>query len=160
EEVGRTGEQKFAVDLCVRGLGLWMSRGSADIGVVALPFSQTDMNQVAFAEAEVVAAMPPDHPLAGRKVVGLEDLAEARFIALRPSTLLRAQIDIAAAAAGVRINPAIEATSGVAACEFVARGLGVTLADPLVAGSFGESRIVTRRISVGLQLTYGFLLQD
>jgi len=159
EELSRKSELKFAVDLCVRGLGLWTSRGSVDLGVVALPFSQTDMNQVAFAEAEVVVAMSPTHPLANRKVVGMEDLAEERFIALRPSTLLRAQIDIAAAAAGVRINPVIEASSGVAACEFVARGLGISLSDPLVAASFGPSRIVMKRMSVGLKLTYGFLTQ-
>lgn len=160
EELSREGELRFAVDLCVRGLGLWTSRGSADLGVVALPFSQTDMNQVPFAEVELVVAMPPAHALASRKAIGMSDLAGERFIALRPSTLLRAQIDIAAARDGVHINPAVEASSGVAACELVARGLGITISDPLVARSFGSSRIVLKRMSTALQLTYGFLVQN
>src|SRR5215472_15227632 len=33
EDLSRQGDLSFAVDLCVRGLGLWTSRGSADIGV-------------------------------------------------------------------------------------------------------------------------------
>ncbi|MGH8702000.1 MAG: LysR substrate-binding domain-containing protein [Burkholderiales bacterium] len=157
QEVSRKSDARFAVDLCVRGLGLWMSRGNADLGVVALPFSQTDMTPVPFAEAEVVVAMPPQHPLAGHRTVGFADLVAERFIALRPSTLLRSHIDVAAARAGVSINPVIEASSGVAACEFVARGLGITIADPIVAGSFGASRILVKRMSAPLYLTYGFL---
>jgi len=160
EDLSRQGDLSFAVDLCVRGLGLWTSRGSADIGVVGLPFSQTDMNPVPFAEVELVVAMPPTHPLASRKVIAMADLAAERFIALRPSTLLRAQIDIAAAKDGVHINPVIEASSGVAACELVARGLGITIADPLVASSFGGSRIVLKRMPAALSLTYGFLVQS
>jgi len=157
ERLSRNGNAKFAVDLCVRGLGLWMSRGVADLGVVALPFSQTDMNQVPFADAEVVLALPPQHPLTRRKSIGIADVASERFIALRPSTLLRAQIDIAAARAGVAINPVIEASSGAAACEFVARGLGVSISDPIVAGSFGPSRVAVKRMTDALHLTYGFL---
>jgi DNA-binding transcriptional LysR family regulator len=157
EQLSRRSDARFAVDLCVRGLGLWMSRSNADLGVVALPFSQTDMSAVPFAEAEVVAALPARHALAHRRTIGFPDLAGERFIALRPSTLLRAQIDIAAASAGVSINPVIETSSGVAACELVARGLGVTLADPIVAASFGVSRIAIKRMSAPLHLTYGFL---
>jgi len=160
EQVSRRSDVRFAVELCVRGLGLWMSRGTADLGVVALPFSPTDMSAVPFAEAEVVVALPARHPLAGRPTIGFGELAGERFIALRPSTLLRAQIDIAAASAGVSINPVIEASSGVAACEFAARGLGLTLADPIVAASFDPSRIVIKRMAAALRLTYGFLTPD
>jgi len=160
EGLGRESELKFAVDLCVRGLGLWMSYGSAELGVVALPFSRTDMNQVAFAEAEMVVAIPPTHPLASRDVIGMADLVGERFIALLPGTLLRAQIDIAAARDGVHISPVIETSSGVAACELVSRGYGITISDPLVAASFGASRVVMKRMSTALQLTYGFLVQD
>jgi DNA-binding transcriptional LysR family regulator len=149
---------KYAVDICVRGLGLWMSRSNADLAVVALPFSQTDMDRLIFAEAEVVLVLPPGHALAARKIVDIPDLRDERFVALRPSTLLRAQIDIAAAQAGVSINPVLEAASGAAACEFVARGLGVTLADPIVAASFRSAGVSVKRMSTNLRLTYGYLI--
>ncbi|HMA75165.1 MAG TPA: LysR substrate-binding domain-containing protein [Xanthobacteraceae bacterium] len=149
---------KYAVDICVRGLGLWMSRSNADLAVVALPFSQTDMDRLIFAEAEVVLVLPPGHALAAREIVDFPDLRHERFVALRPSTLLRAQIDIAAAQAGVSINPVLEAASGAAACELVARGLGVTLADPIVAASFRSAGVSVKRMSTNLRLTYGYLI--
>ena len=149
---------KYAVDICVRGLGLWMSRSNADLAVVALPFAQTDMDRLIFAEAEVVVVLPPGHALAACEIIGIPDLRDERFVALRPSTLLRAQIDIAAAQAGVSINPVLEAASGVAACEFVARGLGVTIADPIVAASFRSTGVSVKRMSTNLRLTYGYLI--
>lgn len=152
------GESKYAIDICVRGLGLWTSRSNADLAVVALPFSQTDMDRLIFAEAEVVVVLPPGHSLATRETVDITDLHSERFVALRPSTLLRTQIDIAAAQAGVSINPVIETASGVAACELVARGLGVTIADPIVAASFRPAGVSIKRMSAKLRLTYGYLI--
>jgi DNA-binding transcriptional LysR family regulator len=151
-------ELKCAVDICVRGLGLWTSRTNADLAVVALPFSQTDMDRLIFAEAEVVLVLPAGHALATRDTVDIADLHDERFVALRPSTLLRAQFDIAAAQAGISINPVIEAASGVAACQFAARGLGVTIADPIVAASFRSAGVSIKRMSTKLNLTYGYLI--
>jgi DNA-binding transcriptional LysR family regulator len=152
------GNLKCALEISMRGLGLWISRSNADLAIVALPFTQTDMQQVPFAQADVVAVLPPGHPLTKRKIVDMRDLAKERFIALRPSTLLRAQIDIAASRAGVMLNTPIEVTSGVSSCEFVARGLGVTIADPVVASSFVARGVALRPLSAGLRLTYGFLV--
>ena len=158
QEMSRKSSLKCAIDICVRGRGLWASRSNVDLGIVALPFSQTDMVRIGFAQAELVLAVPVGHRLAKSKVVDMKELAGERFIALRPSTLLRAQIDIAAARAGISINPVIEAASGVTACQCVARGLGITIADPIVASSFASVGVAVRRMSAGLRLTYGYLV--
>ena len=158
QRLSREREVKCAVDICIRGLGLWMSPSNVDLGIVALPFSQTDMERVAFADADVVAVLPAGHPLGGQNKIAMVDLRDEPFIALRGSTLLRAQIDIAAARAGFALNPRIETTSGVTACEFVARGLGITIADPIVASSFLSAGVQIRPLSKPLQLSYGFLL--
>jgi DNA-binding transcriptional LysR family regulator len=160
EEVARESDFKCAVDICIRGLGLWMSRTNVDLAVVALPFTQTDLHQIIFAEADLVVALPKGHRLASRRSIDMQALAAERFIALRPSTLLRAQIDLAAARAGVALNPRIEATSGATACELTARGLGVTIADPVVANSFRPNGVEVRPLAAGLRLTYGFLVPD
>lgn len=149
---------KVALEISMRGLGLWMSRSNVDLAVVALPFAQTDMQPIPFAQADVVAVLPPGHPLARRKTIDMRDLASERFIALRPSTLLRAQIDVAASRAGVTLNMPIEVTSGVSSCEFVARGLGLTAADPVVASSFTPRGVILRPLAADLHLTYGFLV--
>src|SRR5262245_37805633 len=160
EDVARESDFKCAVDITIRGLGLWMSRSNVDLAVVALPFTQTDLRQIILAEADLVAVLPKGHRLAARRTVDMRDIAAERFIALRPSTLLRAQIDMAATRAGVALSPRIEATSGATACELTARGLGVTIADPVVANSFKGKGVAVRPLSAGLRLTYGFLVPD
>jgi len=158
EDMAREAGFDCAVDICIRARGLWMARDNVDLAVVALPFTQTDLHQIVFAEADLVAVLPKGHPLAGRRAIKMHDLAAERFIALRPTTLLRAQIDMAAVRDGRALNPRIETTSGATACELAARGLGVTVADPVLAASFRDKGVEVRPLAAGLRLTYGFLV--
>src|SRR6266851_7150802 len=86
EDVARDSDFKCAVDICIRGLGLWMSRSNVDLAVVALPFTQTDLHQIIFAEADLVAVLPKGHRLAARRAIDMKHLAAEPFIALRPTT--------------------------------------------------------------------------
>ncbi|RUW36311.1 LysR substrate-binding domain-containing protein [Mesorhizobium sp. M1E.F.Ca.ET.041.01.1.1] len=153
-------DAKFAIDMCVREVGLWMSRSNVDLALVALPFTHSDMERVAFAEAELVASLPTGHPLAEREIVHLTDLAAEPFIALRHTTLLRSQIDLALMRSGGVFRPFIETGSGATACSLVARGLGVSVSDPIVANSFEREGVVVRRLSTQLKLTYGLLVDS
>jgi hypothetical protein len=119
---------------------------------------RSTLHQIVFAEADLVAVLPKGHPLAACRTIRMQHFATERFIALRPTTLLRAQIDMAAARVGLALNPRIETTSGATACELAARGLGVTVADPVLAASFREKGIEVRPLVAGLRLTYGFLV--
>lgn len=154
----RASGTQFAIDLCVREMGLWVSRSNVDLAVVALPFTQTDLEQFSFAQAELVATLPANHPLARQEVIELTALASEPFIALRPATLLRSQIDLAAVRSGRPFRPIMETASGVTACELVARGLGVSISDPILARSFRQKGVVVRKLSTPLHVTYGFLL--
>src|SRR5215471_1599826 len=156
--MARDANFNCAVDICIRALGLWTARDNVDLAVVALPFTQTDLHQVVFAEADLVAVLPKDHRLTARRAIKMQDFADERFIALRPTTLLRAQIDMAVARAGLALNPRIETTSGATACELAARGLGVTVADPVLAASFRGKGVEVRPLVAGPRLTYGFLV--
>jgi DNA-binding transcriptional LysR family regulator len=158
EEMARDANFTCAVDICIRALGLWMARDNVDLAVVGLPFTQTDLHQVVFAEVDLVAVLPKGHRLTSRRAIKMQDFADERFIALRPTTLLRAQIDMAVARAGLALNPHIETTSGATACELAARGLGVTVADPVLAASFRGKGVEVRPLAAGPRLTYGFLI--
>lgn len=158
QQMHRRFNTKFAIDLCVREVGLWTSRNSIDIAVVALPFTQTDMEQVPFATAELVATLPPGHPLIARETIDIADLAREPFIALRSTTLLRSQIDSAAVASGVPFKPVIEVSSGATACELVASGIGVSISDPIVANAYSARGVVSRKLTAPLNLTYGLLI--
>jgi len=153
-------DRGLGIDLCVRRIGLWQNQSDADFAVVALPFPQTDFHAVPFAEAEVVLVSPPGHPLGRKPVVSFADIDGNAFIALRPTTLLRAQIDSLAAADGVNLRPHLETDSGAVACGLAARGLGLTVSDPLVARSFRTTGIGISRLKASVWLRYGFLLRQ
>jgi DNA-binding transcriptional LysR family regulator len=151
--------RSLGVDLCIRRIGVWQNRTDADFALVALPFPQTDFVALPFAEAEVVLVSPPGHALGRKPIVTFQDLAEHDFIALRSTTLLRAQIDTLMAAAGINLRPQLETDSGAVACDLVARGLGVAIADPLVARSFRDKGIGISRLETKIVIHYGFLLR-
>src|SRR5262249_25532374 len=135
-DMARDANFTCAVDICIRAVGLWTARDNVDLAVVALPFTQTDLHQMVFAEADLVAVLPKGDRLAARRAIVMKDFSEQRFMALRRTALLRAQIDMALARAGLALKRHIETTSGAPACDLAARGLGVTVADPALAASF------------------------
>ncbi len=93
------------------------------------------------------------------RVVDIVDLAGEPFVALRPNTLLRSQIDLALMRQGGAFRPVMETGSGVTACSMVARGVGVSISDPIVARSFVGHGVVMRPLSSPMKLTYGFLVE-
>jgi DNA-binding transcriptional LysR family regulator len=75
----------------------------------------------------LVAAVPPDDPLAARDTVTLRALQERPLISLPRGTGLRTCIDEACAAAGLRPRIALEASAPGALALLAVRGLGVAI---------------------------------
>src|SRR5215831_2871220 len=71
KDMARDANFDCAVDICIRALGLWTTRDNVDLAVVALPFTQTDLRQIVFAEARLVAVLPKSHRLTTRRNVRL-----------------------------------------------------------------------------------------
>lgn len=87
-----------------------------------------------FARETLVAALPPDHPLADRQEISLRDLAEDRFIMLPrlPATSFYDQVTALCQRAG--FDPAVikEAPQLPTLLTMVASGIGVALAPECV----------------------------
>jgi DNA-binding transcriptional LysR family regulator len=75
----------------------------------------------------LVAAVAPDHPLAGREMVDLRRLAAETFVDYPAGTAARAQSDQAFAAAGLVRDVAFEVTTADYITRLVAPGLAVAL---------------------------------
>jgi DNA-binding transcriptional LysR family regulator len=86
----------------------------------------------------IVAAASRQHELATRTTgpVALADLTGLPLISLPRGTGLRARVEEAAAAAGVRLHMAFEASTPEAIADLAARGLGVAF----LPGPFAEYR--------------------
>ncbi|MWA05600.1 LysR family transcriptional regulator [Actinomadura sp. LD22] len=78
-------------------------------------------------EQELFASMARDHPLAGRSSITLRALAEQDLVSLPKGTGLRAVLDEACAAAGLRPRIAFEAGEPPVLAQLAAHGLGVAV---------------------------------
>lgn len=138
-------------------LGHWVAGQQFDLGIAALPIDVPAVRGVPFAAVSVMAVLPRGHALARKRRLAAADIAREAFIALKPYTLLRHSIDSLFARLGHTLSVRAETSSGLSACQMVSRGLGITLADPLVALCMPAGLVAIRPWQPGLALTYGFL---
>lgn len=90
----------------------------------------------------LVCILPPNHPLAKRREIRCKDLADQPFAALRRGTAISQRIDKAFEDEKVNIRIALEAPMASTLCAFVARGLGVSIVNPLYVGAFAAALVV------------------
>jgi DNA-binding transcriptional LysR family regulator len=89
-----------------------------------------------------VCILPHGHRLASKAEISCSDLRGERFASFRHGTPLRRHIDQAFEDAKVsRIN-ALEAPMATPICAFVARGLGVSVVNPLFVGAFAPTLVI------------------
>jgi LysR family hydrogen peroxide-inducible transcriptional activator len=85
-----------------------LASGQLDLAVVTFPLSGDEVLAAQLFDEDLMAVLPPDHPLGGGDSIGLEDLAELELLLPAPGTALRAEIDGAAVPARVELTPAME----------------------------------------------------
>jgi LysR family transcriptional activator of glutamate synthase operon len=76
---------------------------------------------------ELVAALPPDHPLGARPAIELRELSGEQFVSYRTGARLRELLMSAAAAAGFAPQITLESNDSRRILRLVARGMGVAL---------------------------------
>ncbi|WP_417221032.1 LysR family transcriptional regulator [Achromobacter spanius] len=137
-------------------VGLWMSGQQFDLGLAALPIDFPGIRSRPFADVRLVIAMPQGHRLAANAVLTPEDIKDEPFIALRPFTLLRQRTDDLMEKYRLPLRLVMETSSGQSACQLAALGVGIALADPILAANVPG--IVLRDFEPRLSIPYGFLL--
>lgn len=137
-------------------VGSWVSGQRFDLGLAALPIEFPGIRSKTFAKVRLVVVLPVGHPLSSKRTLAAEDISGQPFIALRPLTLLRKYIDDLVTQKKVDIEFCAETSSGLSACQLAREGLGITLADPVLASSV--EGVVLREFRPSLYMPYGFLL--
>ncbi len=94
-----------------------------------------------------VCVLPQEHPLAKKPMIELADLAGQPLISLGRNSPLRMRLDRALDAGGVVCQRPIETSFAHSACQMVASGLGLTVADPFTVAHIRDSRVVIRPLS-------------
>lgn len=99
--------------------------GEVDFGLGTALDPDPELAEVPLLEDRLTALVGDRHALAGKRSVSWRELAEHPLIALGAGSPLRALVDRALADAGVRVEPAYEASFSSTVISMVAAGLGV-----------------------------------
>ena len=105
-----------------------LREGSVDAALIALPAEASGITEIPIYDEDFVLALPPGHPLAGKRRVPPTALAELPLLLLDEGHCLRDQALDVCRKAGVRAELAnTRAASLATAVQCVTGGLGVTL---------------------------------
>ncbi len=105
-----------------------LREGSVDAALIALPAASNGITEIPIYDEDFVLAVPPGHPLAGKRRVPPTALAELPLLLLDEGHCLRDQALDVCRNAGVHAELAnTRAASLATAVQCVAGGLGVTL---------------------------------
>ncbi|WP_081623615.1 LysR family transcriptional regulator [Hoeflea sp. 108] len=129
--------------------------GQADIGFVALPPGRTDLKFLPLPVTEVVCVMPLEHPLAAKEFVGPSDLHGQDYVALGPGSLMRLELHALLRAADSHPRLRVESLFSGTVAQYVNRGLGIAVIDPLAAVQVDTTRAAVRRFvpRIGYELS-------
>lgn len=119
--------QTFLVELLSAKLIASLMSAEIDLGLLALPVAEDTLEYDIVLEDPFLLAMAPEHPLARKSAVSMDDLAGEAVLLLDDGHCLRSQALEICQAAGARSDRGTGGTSLATICQMVAAGLGVTL---------------------------------
>lgn len=127
-----------------------VTSGRVDFGLMADELDVSGLESSLFMSLPGVMVMPPGHPLARLPVLPPEVLAAYPFIALNPEDASRGRLEAALQPLGVALNPVIETPFANSVCELALRGVGIGLANPIVALDYAARGLVLRKLSLDI----------
>lgn len=101
--------------------------GVLDLAIVHLPARRPDLDAVLLVRDPLVMVVPPEHPLGDRRSVLLAELAEERFVAMRPGHGLRHLLQRMCRQAGFEPRVVFETAQLGSLVGLVLAGMGVTV---------------------------------
>jgi len=104
-----------------------IEQGSLDAAFLALPLRDESLHSEPLFSEPFLVAVPPDHPLAERDTVRLEDLGQENLMLLDEGHCLREQALEVCELAGARETTEFRATSLETLRQMVIAGMGATL---------------------------------
>lgn len=110
--------------------------GTTDLALVgAVGEAPADFQSLLLVNERLVAAVPPDHPLAAERHTTLASLSAYPIVCMPAGTGVRAVFDQACTAHRVKPDIALEASAPAAVVDLAARGLGVAVLSESMAAT-------------------------
>ncbi len=115
------------VDATTTSLLPRVDRGDLDLAIVNLPVESPDSQAEPLFEEDRILLAPLDHPLAAHDRVGLADLAQHDLLLEPVGTSFRDEVDVQAAAGGVRLRARAEIDGMRLLVSLVIAGFGAAV---------------------------------
>jgi LysR family hydrogen peroxide-inducible transcriptional activator len=110
------------------------NNGQTDISLLSLPLREDSLHYETFLEEEIVLAVPPQHPLAGRqKPIHIDELQQESFIALKKGQGFRKLTLDLCQQAGFNPNIVFESSNMETVQSLVAAGMGIAFVPFLIS---------------------------
>lgn len=110
-----------------------VASGRIDLGFVKAPVDHPALDLIDLATVGTDVVMRKDHPLASKNEISPVDLGSEKLILLGRNRPFRVQLDQIFLQAGISPTVLVETQAVSAACSFVREGVGLTIANSLLA---------------------------
>lgn len=131
-----------------------VAMGRVDVGLVKAPVDHPAVVSIPLVTVGTEVVAPPDHRLSRLAEVPPSALMGVPLILLGRHRPFRVQLEDALVKAGVTPNVVIETHAVSVACGFVAQGLGVTVANALLARTESRGRLVSRPLLADIRHSF------
>ena len=131
-----------------------LQSGDIDLAVVALPIASPDMICSELFREPVLAALPPQHPLAAAEVVDFSALRQEKMLLLREGHCFRDNALEVCRKARIRSESIFESDQLASIFAMVASGVGISLAPAMAAGAAASCRLLPLRRPVHRRIGY------
>jgi DNA-binding transcriptional LysR family regulator len=138
-----------------------LGTGDVDLCLASQPLEGPSLRTMAVVSEEVLLAVPPTHPLARRKRVGVAALAGEPFITTRHGNWQRALADRLFAEAGVEPTITCEGDEPAAIRGLISAGLGIGLLPSVSRRATAQPPVAWLRVDApGCRRTLRFVWRD
>jgi LysR family hydrogen peroxide-inducible transcriptional activator len=138
------------VDATTTSLIPRVDRGDLDLAIVNLPAESPDTQTIPLFDEERILLTPPDHPLADAGTIALKALADYDLLLEPVGTAFRDELDVQAAAVGMRLRARAEIDGMRLLASLVIAGFGAAIlpATAVPAPSDGSPSMPWRSVAV------------
>jgi len=149
---------RFTVDTKdLREIVEWINTGPFDVALTVAPPEGSRVDYEPVATLRGIVVMPRNHRLARKRAVSIKDLSGENIVLPVTGNVLRERIGVVFKSAGGNYSGRIDTNTAFSACQFVARGLGIAVTDPLTFGVAKHLAIVARPLLSPVRFSFGFL---
>lgn len=130
---------------------------SVDCGFIQLPESHPGLFVKPVLSGRTVCALTPEHPLASKDRISINDLRNESLILLGKGRYSRTQINSVFERANVGMQVKLETHTVAIACSFAKRNLGIAIVNEMLAGQYAANDLMLIPLVPSLTNEYGFI---